>query len=108
MRVNCNTTQILLNQYLEFSSAVKMYSLRIYLIATVLICVLNETIADQYKIVETFNGKIRGIQKLTFLNKIPFYSFKGIPYAKSPTGDLRFKVRLKKNLLKYFHFNVPS
>lgn len=70
-----------------------MCSLRIYLISIFLICVLNVIIADQYKIVETYSGEIRGIKKLTFLNKIPFYSFKGIPYAKAPTGDLRFKVR---------------
>lgn len=26
-----------------------------------------------------------------------FYSFKGIPFAQPPTGDLRFKVRLREN-----------
>lgn len=45
-----------------------------------------------HKIVETNNGKIRGILKTTLIKNIDYYSFKGIPYAKSPTGRLRFKV----------------
>ncbi|XP_055308597.1 esterase B1-like [Sitodiplosis mosellana] len=68
-----------------------MFSLRIYLFCIVLICVVNEIVADQYKIVETLDGKVRGIQKLTLLNNVTFHSFKGIPYAKQPIGDLRFK-----------------
>lgn len=47
---------------------------------------------EYYKIVETSNGLIRGILKSTLLNGTEYYSFKGIPYAKSPIGDLRFKV----------------
>lgn len=48
---------------------------------------------DQYKVIETINGEVRGIRYTTLLNGIAFYSFKGIPYAKSPIGDLRFKVK---------------
>lgn len=47
---------------------------------------------DEHKIVETKNGQVRGIRKTTLLKNIPFYSFKGIPYAKPPIGELRFKV----------------
>lgn len=47
---------------------------------------------SDYKIVDTSYGQIRGARKTTLIKNIDFYSFKGIPYAKSPTGDLRFKV----------------
>lgn len=49
---------------------------------------------EQYKTVKTSNGPVRGILQTTLLNKSEYYGFKGIPYAKSPTGDLRFKVSL--------------
>lgn len=48
---------------------------------------------DQYKVIETINGAVRGIRNTTLLKGITFYSFKGIPYAKSPIDDLRFKVK---------------
>lgn len=42
----------------------------------------------------TAYGKIRGsVQKSS--EGIEFCSFKGIPYAKPPIGNLRFKVSLK-------------
>lgn len=47
---------------------------------------------DDLKVFETNDGKVRGIRQTTLLKKVDFYSFKGIPYAKSPTGELRFKV----------------
>lgn len=47
---------------------------------------------DKYRIVKTKFGEVRGIRKTSLLKKAAFYSFKGIPYAKSPTGKLRFKV----------------
>lgn len=46
----------------------------------------------EYKTVDTNNGKVRGIRKTSLIKEVNFYSFKGIPYAKSPTGELRFKV----------------
>lgn len=59
-----------------------------------LVCVVNcsESFAV-HKIVETNNGKVRGILKTTLIKNVDYYSFKGIPYAKSPTEQLRFKVR---------------
>lgn len=57
-----------------------------------LIYVITATSADVYKIIESKNGQIRGLRKTTLLKNIPFYSFKGIPYAKPPVGKLRFKV----------------
>lgn len=41
----------------------------------------------------TVNGKIKG-QILTSRDGRPYYSYTGIPYAKPPVGELRFKVRL--------------
>lgn len=49
----------------------------------------------KFKIVGTNNGKVQGDLKTTFMKKIDYYSFKGIPYGKPPTGELRFKVRFR-------------
>lgn len=42
--------------------------------------------------VRTDNGEIEGTVARSMFGKRNFYSFKGIPYAKPPIGDLRFKV----------------
>lgn len=51
-------------------------------------CVSNEN----YHIIETNDGKVRGLRKTTLIKGVEYYSFRGIPYAKCPTGELRFKV----------------
>lgn len=71
-----------------------MFSVRSCLFLFALICTVYGEVDEQYKIIETLNGQIRGIRESTLLNGIPFYSFKGIPYAKPPVNDLRFKVRI--------------
>lgn len=76
------------------SHIIQMFSSRFGLFVTALIVTVNYIAANQYKIVETFNGQVRGIQKKTLWNGIPFYAFKGIPFAKPPVGDLRLKVQL--------------
>lgn len=43
-------------------------------------------------IVYTQSGIVRGRQRLTLFNRKPYNSFEGIPYAKPPIGELRFKV----------------
>lgn len=48
--------------------------------------------AEEYRIVDTKSGQIRGVRRTSLLKKVDFYAFKGIPFGKSPTGDLRFKV----------------
>lgn len=48
---------------------------------------MNNTIT-----VDTECGRVRGKQELTLFIEKPFYSFKGIPYAKPPVAQLRFKV----------------
>lgn len=44
------------------------------------------------QVVRTNNGDVRGHVLETIRHKTLYYSFKGIPYAKAPTGNLRFKV----------------
>lgn len=48
---------------------------------------------SDFKIVQTSNGAIRGKKDLTMYKKNAYYSFKGIPYAKPPIGQLRYKVK---------------
>lgn len=67
--------------------------MRVVLLISCIFGVSGESNADdQFKIVKTTNGQIRGVRNTTLLNGVPFYAFKGIPYAKPPIDDLRFKV----------------
>lgn len=43
-------------------------------------------------VVRTPSGPVRGLILRTVWHSIKYSSFKGIPYAKPPLGDLRFKV----------------
>lgn len=61
----------------------------------------NQSEPDSFKMVTTENGAVRGRLELSFLQKVPYYSFKGIPYAQPPVGELRFKVNLIQKS-KYF------
>ncbi|KAJ6635464.1 Esterase B1 [Pseudolycoriella hygida] len=42
--------------------------------------------------VNTKSGPIVGVERETFPNKVPYISYKGIPYAEPPINELRFKV----------------
>ncbi|XP_031631918.1 esterase B1-like isoform X2 [Contarinia nasturtii] len=46
---------------------------------------------DVYKTVSTKSGMVRGLVDKTLLRRMTFVSYKGIPYAKPPIGELRFK-----------------
>lgn len=49
-------------------------------------------IGEQYKIIQTACGAVRGQRLITLFDEKPYISFKGIPYGQPPVGDLRFKV----------------
>ncbi|KAJ8937806.1 hypothetical protein NQ314_011712 [Rhamnusium bicolor] len=52
------------------------------------------------------NGQVKGRQEVSARN-VTFYAFQQIPYAKPPTGKLRFKVSsYLKNI--YFHIRFSS
>lgn len=42
-------------------------------------------------IVDTNYGPVRGLKRTSAVGE-QYYSLRGIPYAKAPIGDLRFKV----------------
>lgn len=51
-------------------------------------------------IVETKLGKVRGLALHSVVGD-DFLAFKGIPYAKPPVGELRFKVRSQVYSFKF-------
>lgn len=62
-------------------------------------CENNYYVSDQsnegkFTIIETNNGAIRGLQLTTLFNNRTYHSFKGVPYAKPPVGELRFQVAM--------------
>lgn len=61
------------------------------------VCIVKSELSEsaEHKVVETSNGKVRGIRRTTLIKKVDFYSFIGIPYAKIPTGELRFRVSFR-------------
>lgn len=64
----------------------------------------NRSQPKKYLTVTTRNGAIRGKLEKSFLQQSPYYAFKGIPFAKPPTGELRFKVKFifeKKSAKKH-------
>lgn len=93
------------NQYEIGSNTKKMYSIKFLLIQTTLIFVGVVQAYDKYKVIETDSGPIRGVRNTTLLNGVIYYSFRGIPYAKPPIDDLRFKVC---NYIPTIYFDVKN
>ena len=56
---------------------------------------------DNFVIAETEYGVVQGIKTNSILNE-PYIKFLGIPYAQTPVGELRFKVKIA--LIRYFLF----
>ncbi|CAG7713561.1 unnamed protein product [Allacma fusca] len=61
-----------------------------FIIAIAVITSYAKTTANADLVVETSNGLIAGSLELTRLNRT-YHSFKGIPFAKPPVGELRFE-----------------
>lgn len=73
-----------------------MYTFSIMVIA-VAICstslrAMNVEVNDEFKLIETSHGVIRGKLEITLFKQRRYFSFRGIPYARPPVGPLRFKV----------------
>lgn len=47
---------------------------------------------EESNVVETDSGRVRGRKNYTLFGSKAFYAFKGIPYARAPVKELRFKV----------------
>ncbi|RVE47727.1 hypothetical protein evm_007616 [Chilo suppressalis] len=63
------------------------YNLHIYL----LLVLLKECFCDSKVEVEIKQGLLYGKREKTYLKEKSYYTFKGIPYAEAPVGELRFK-----------------
>lgn len=63
----------------------------VFLVCFVLFLNVNSDSNVKHRTVKTNDGQVRGLLKTTLIKKLDYYSFKGIPYAKPPTGELRFK-----------------
>lgn len=68
----------------------KMTSWRIFFIIAIALCILGVVESDQPK-VTTENGVVVGTYKTSYGGFI-YKAFEGIPYAKPPVNDNRFKV----------------
>lgn len=44
-----------------------------------------------YKTVQTEYGAVRGLMNQTILHQKSYFAFRGIPFAKPPLGELRFR-----------------
>lgn len=64
-----------------------------YLAFTVILISVNsdEMNKNVYKTVQTNSGLIRGRLNQTLLQKKNYFAFKGIPFARPPLRELRFK-----------------
>lgn len=74
------------------SMSLKMESLTIVSAVFLIFAGITSAAPDQHRIVETKYGQIRGFKRTSFLDKVDYYSYLGIPYAKAPLGQRRFKV----------------
>ncbi|XP_050680053.1 juvenile hormone esterase-like [Leptidea sinapis] len=64
------------------------------LISYLMTVIVSSYAKVEYNIVETSSGLVRG--RLDQYKSIKYYSYKGIPYAESPTGFLRFQPSVPK------------
>lgn len=65
-----------------------------------LFCAFVVTWAQQDVQLEIPQGFLKGLKTNSVLENKPFYSFKGIPYAKPNIGADKFQVSLRRLLLR--------
>lgn len=63
----------------------------------VIVPILGITVAEDNvnysdQVINTKYGPVKGMKLLSKYDGKEFYSYKGIPYAKPPVGELRYKV----------------
>lgn len=75
-------------------STLNFHRMKDCFVLALLISTFPYEIANSLKtpVVRTPSGPVRGLISRTVWHSIKYSSFKGIPYAKPPLGDLRFKV----------------
>lgn len=56
---------------------------------------LNLIKCEVFKVIQIESGQIKGVKQESVYIKTKFYSFRGIPYAKAPVGELRFELPQK-------------
>lgn len=61
--------------------------------ATLILFTRASSIYQQYQIAYTQDGAVRGHLNHSLFFYTPYYSFRGVPFATPPIGQLRFKVR---------------
>lgn len=76
-----------------------------YIILAALVQIFS-VFANDFPIVHTNLGDIRGNVAKTFLDKRDFYSFRGIRYAQPPVGELRFKVSMEQICCKDLFLSI--
>lgn len=75
-----------------------MSTMTVLVFCCVVATVYSETIVvnnESYQIVHTQYGTVRGRENVTLFDGRVYYSFRGIPYAKPPVNELRFKVSVR-------------
>ncbi|KAK3882435.1 hypothetical protein Pcinc_013187 [Petrolisthes cinctipes] len=69
--------------------------MRLLAVLSVCVVVLGTAAGNEEGlVVDTDKGRVEGIVEETLKGR-PFFSFLGIPYARPPTGTLRFKIKAK-------------
>ena len=72
------------------------------LFLSILILHLSKVLATQVPTVEIENGNVSGVLDKSF-SGFDYFAYMGIPYAESPTDDLRFQVNFLILIIAFFH-----
>lgn len=64
------------------------------LLKGILVSLFLAVIRAEDALVDVAQGTLKGLKSTTAINQKPFYSFKGIPFAKPRVGKSKFQVRI--------------